>query len=670
MAEDEAAYREHFLPSDAKRTALVIAISIFGNVAFIPNDVRLVGIGPPLSALLLVRFGYCALAAVALAVLLRSNRPRAHGQALAGFLASFVLSNLYVASTRPAGFTGHAIVALVSVSAFYFVVAGPVLQRAATSLAISATSAWFLLTGSAAAAETTSLVGAHLLMHLVGFPAARRFEISRRQGFFAHLAEQRARADLAEKARGMELARNRAEASEKAKSNFLALMSHELRTPMNAVLGLSDVLAGTPLSPAQRDMVRSIHGSARSLFTVLANILELASIDAESRSAGGAPFALREVVAGAMEIVRHRASEKALTLELAVAKEVPAALSGDAPGLRLILVHLLSNAVATTEQGAIVVSVSARLHPEGEHEITFAVGHTGIGFSLRAREATLPDLRSGDPGVELPVNRDLRLLLVDDNDLNREVALALLHRLGLGADAADSGRAAIEAVARKAYDVIFMDLRMPELDGIETTRRILALLPEAKRPRVIALSASAFEEDRVACRAAGMVDFLSKPLHLPDLRAALARVAPGGSPAPAVPGDHDAVPAPKASLRGAPPRLAPEALALLKELETADSPGFFVTLCRKFVADADARLDRLASAAASGDAASAEREGHTLKSACATMGASEMSAACAALESAARRADLSGHPAAIEKLRAELSLVEKALAEAAGEPLR
>lgn len=666
--DDEALYRGHHLRSDARRSVVFIACSLLANAAFVPNDLRLVAPGLELHLLLAHHAVEILVSAVLIGVLLRSKSPRAHDRAIAVFLAVFIAGSTHTISTRPAGFTAYAYPHLLAVVAFYFALAGPVLLRSAAAAMVSFIVVFFVLRGTAGSAEKTTILLTHVLTNLIGIPVVRTIERVRREGFFAHLAEQRARAALAEKARELELAKERAETAARAKSDFLAMMSHELRTPMNAVLGLSEVLAGTPLSAAQRDLVRSIHGGARSLFVVMSDVLHLADLETARISGDQAPFAVREVVEGAAEIVRYQATYKGLAVDVAIDPEVPAGVAGDALRLRQMLAHLLSITAATTAEGKIVLRVSARALQGGEHEISFAVQGTGSALTVRAREAELPRAPERRSGTELIANRDLRVLVVDDNTLNREVALALLGRLGLSADVAGSGREALSAIEQKTYDVVLMDLRMPEMDGIETTRRIFASLPEQARPRVLAVSATLFEEDRAASRDAGMSGFIGKPLHLEELRAALERAAPVDV-APEVSRPAVAPPEPPPGRSPVRPRLDRDAIQLLRDLEASDA-GFFARVCRRFVSDVEARLERLSSAASAGDTETAEREAHTLKTASATVGAWQMSAACAELESAARRKDLSGHAAAVEALRAELALVEQALSEEAGVPLR
>jgi CheY-like chemotaxis protein/HPt (histidine-containing phosphotransfer) domain-containing protein len=686
--DDEALYRQHHLRADARRSSVLVVCNILANIAFLSNDFRLVPPGLGRDLLLADRGLNSVASAVACGLLLRARTARTHDRSVALFLSTFVFTWVHSAASRPPGFTGFANPGVLAVNAFFFVLAGPASWRAAAGVMVSASSIFFVLRGTAGAAEKTTIVLTHALSHLIGLPALRMIEKSRREGFFAALAEQRARASLAEQAKDLAIARDRAQALARAKSDFLAMMSHELRTPMNAVLGLSDTLAGTELTSAQRQLVRSIHGAARSLFDVVADVLHLADIDAPRDADPEARFAVREIVESAAEIVRQTEARAGATIGVAIGAEVPEGLAGDAVRLRQTLVHLLGAAVAGAPVGAVSVRVSARSIGGGEHEVTFAVQGTGAGLTLRAREAE-PPRRSSDRASPAPLaNRDLRVLVVDDNALNREVALALLGRLGIEADVAESGREALTAALAKRHDVVLMDLRMPEMDGIEATRRLFAALPEEARPRVIAVSATLIAADVAACRAAGITGFLHKPLEISDLRAALepspsAAAQPEArlesTPSPSAPPASDrrsSAPSPPAAPRSAPgeplarPVLDRAAIDALKDLDAAGDAGFFARVCRKLVSDADVRLTRLSKAIAEGDMETVERDAHTLKSASATVGAREMSAACAELEAAARRKDLAAHAGAAAALRAQLALVEEALLKEVGAPLR
>lgn len=207
------------------------------------------------------------------------------------------------------------------------------------------------------------------------------------------------------------------------------------------------------------------------------------------------------------------------------------------------------------------------------------------------------------------------ILLVEDHPLNRKVALAMLRRLGHVADVAVDGPGAIACVARRAYDLVLMDLYLPGLDGVATAARIRAELG-ARAPRIVAMTASLLDEDLAACRAAGMEDVVTKPLALDQLAAVIAGTAPrAGAAAP----DPD-----------------PDPLAALRRLEAAGEPGLVASLCRQFLADSAERVGRMRRALASGAHADLHRESHSLRSSAAQLGARSLAALAGALEDLSR----------------------------------
>jgi signal transduction histidine kinase/ActR/RegA family two-component response regulator len=376
----------------------------------------------------------------------------------------------------------------------------------------------------------------------------------------------------------------RAEAASRAKSQFLANMSHEIRTPMNGVIGMAELLSATPLDASQREVTETIRSSGQILLAIINDILDLSTIESGQLALDKAPFELASVLSQAMKVVSPAASAKGLALDLVADPTIPSHVVGDRLRLGQVLVNLLSNAVKFTETGRVTLStrlvaatptapaairidvrdtgigiererLSRLFQPfeQGDASMSRRFGGTGLGLAISKRLVELMDGRlwgESEPGagsifsLELPLSAaeapvvpatparaatpvqqpagNLRLLIAEDNPVNQRVASRMLQRLGYKADVVENGRLAVEAAERETYDVIFMDVQMPELDGLEATRRIKARAGAS--PWIIALTAHALEEDRQQCLAAGMDDFLSKPVQLKELTAALERI--------------------------------------------------------------------------------------------------------------------------------------------------
>jgi signal transduction histidine kinase/CheY-like chemotaxis protein len=249
----------------------------------------------------------------------------------------------------------------------------------------------------------------------------------------------------------------------------------------------------------------------------------------------------------------------------------------------------------------------------------------------------------------------LRILVAEDNPVNQKVALLTLRGLGYEADLAANGQEALVALRRQPYDVVLMDVQMPEMDGLEAARRIRAEWPGG-RPRILALSASAFAEDRERCRAAGMDGFVAKPMDLADLRRALLALAHGAAPAS---GAETAAVAPEAAALE--PALDRGTFETLRALMDEDGDGGFGDLCNQFLTNTAQRLSRLARAGERGEAGAVAREAHTLLGSCATFGARPLARLLARLEQQGRERRLDGLAALVAEAESEFARVREAL---------
>ena len=495
--------------------------------------------------------------------------------------------------------------------------------------------------------------------------------------------------DLKQRTLEMEAAKDEAEEANRAKTNFLATISHEIRSPLNAVLGALTLMNATTLDEEQRRYVETSRKSGDALLTVINDVLDMAKIEFGHVDLEYSDFDLHALARESVELFMLRAESKGLQFDLVIDQNVARFVHGDPTRVRQVLINLIGNAVKYTDEGGVTVWVSDEdaetetirfnvvdtgigipedkradlFEPFTQVDDRLSRQHEGTGLGL-AISKTLVELMDGKIGVEsrgalgsefwfeipLPAaegapainastdqpgqaprlrardDRRVRVLLAEDSPSNQMVFRTYLEKAGIDMDVVGNGAEAVEAIDRFPYDLVLMDISMPEMDGLEASQTIIENHPDTELPPIIALTANAAPGFRTTCLKAGMKDYLLKPVTMPRLLEVvrtwldLELIASEPSNAP------DAVVADTSDW------MDDAVIAQLRETAGKGFPRLIAT----FLKEATQRTGRLAPALAAGDHDLLGREAHAIKGIAATYGATLLSRAAAELEEAAK----------------------------------
>ncbi len=510
----------------------------------------------------------------------------------------------------------------------------------------------------------------------------------------------------------IQLAKDAAELSARAKSDFLAMMSHEIRTPINGVLGMTQLLSTTQLTPEQHKYVTTAQISGEMLLSTIDDILDFSKIESGKLDLEERPLELQVLLQDIAALLSPKATAKNLTLTHHLAASVPKCIVSDVTRLRQILLNLVNNAIKFTSTGGVTISCVATTTPENDCEIHFSVCDTGIGIAAedidrlfqpftQANISTtreyggtglglvicrrLIELMQGKIWIESELGRGatfhftiraaaidlhppqplattdsqplatdrklgetlpLKILIAEDNQINQELALAMFDRLGYTPEIVTNGLEAVAAVRTKAYDLLFLDLHMPKMDGIETTKYLVREWENFglnyPRPKIIAMTANAMQGDREVCLEAGMDDYVSKPIFMDVLEQTVCKW--GRSL-------HSAAAALTATIDRS-------ALDRLRDI----SPTLLDRLIPLFLnEEAPKLLNTIGMSLMAGDTAQICDAAHTLKGTSSALGAVKLARLCQHVETQTGQGNLTGIESSILELEAEYDLVQEEL---------